>query len=76
MKIGDRVRLTGKIVNKESSWMPVEEGMKAGLEGTIVHLMLEGPKEYHYIGVKWDNGTSLGIFPSDPFELIAPETTT
>lgn len=50
--------------------------MKAGLEGTIVHLMLEGPKEYHYIGVKWDNGTSLGIFPSDPFELIAPETTT
>jgi len=70
MKIGDRVRLTGKLVNPDSNWMPVEDGMEPGLEGTIFHLMLEGPPEYHQISVKWDNGRGLGLFPSDPFEVI------
>lgn len=69
-RVGGRVRLTGQLVNPDSTWLPVEEGMTEGLEGTIVHVMLDGPREYHQIQVNWDNGRSLGLVPSDPFILL------
>lgn len=69
MKVGDRVRLTGKLLNPGSDWMP-EEDLQPGLGGEIVHLMLEGPEEWHQISVRWDNGRSLGLFPKDPFIVI------
>lgn len=72
MKIGDRVTLTGPLVNPENKFMPSEKGMDAGLEGTIFHLNLEGPEEFHQISVKWDNGRTLGLFPSDPF-IVTPQ---
>lgn len=71
MKIGDRVRLTAPMTNPDSNWMPVEKGMPAGLEGTIVHLSLEGPRDWHQVSVKWDNGRGLALMPyADSFEVI------
>ena len=70
MKVGDRVRLTGKLVNSDSTWMPVETGMEPGLEGTITHLIPDGDERWHQIGVRWDNGRGLGLFPGDPFVVV------
>lgn len=70
MKVGSRVRLLSKMVNPDSKWMP-EEDIPIGTEGTIDWLSLEGPKELHQIGVKWDNGRGLSILPYiDKFEVI------
>jgi hypothetical protein len=75
MNIGDRVRLTGPLVNPDSKSMPVEKGMDAGLEGTIVHLTRQNENDtVSHIKVNWDNGRSLGLFPSDPFVVITKET--
>jgi hypothetical protein len=73
-EIGKRVRLLAPMVNENSSWMPTEKGMAAGLEGTIVYLSLDGPKDWHQIGVQWDNGRTLNLLPhTDKFEVFEPE---
>lgn len=53
--------------------MPKED-LEPGLEGEIVHLNLSGPKEFHQISVRWDNGRSLGLFLNDPFIVIGDES--
>jgi hypothetical protein len=61
------------MVNSNSSWMPVEEGMPAGLEGTINYVSIDGPRDFHQLGVKWDNGRTLGLLPGkDSFVVLAP----
>jgi hypothetical protein len=51
--------------------------MPAGLKGTIVYLSLEGPAEWHQIGVKWDNGRTLNILPGvDKFVVCKPQELT
>jgi hypothetical protein len=73
VKVGDRIKLTAPLTNKNSTWMPVEEGMPAGLEGVVVHVNFEGPREWHQISVKWDNGRALGVMPyTDSYEVIQP----
>ena len=67
MKVGDRVRLTGQLVNPDSKLMPVETGMEPGLEGTVVHVTNHSEGQ---IKVNWDNGRSIGLFPTDPFVVI------
>jgi hypothetical protein len=70
-EVGQRVKLTAPMVNKNSTWMPVEDGMPVGLEGTITYVSLDGPREWHQLGVKWDNGRSLGLLPGkDSFVVI------
>jgi hypothetical protein len=69
--VGKRVRLLAPMVNEDSSWMPTEKGMAAGLEGTIVYLSLDGPRDWHQIGVQWDNGRTLNLLPyKDAFEVF------
>lgn len=71
--VGQRVRLTAPMVNPGSNWMPVEDGMPVGLEGTINYVSMDGPRDFHQLGVKWDNGRSLGLIPGkDSFVVIAP----
>jgi hypothetical protein len=70
MKVGDRVRLMGPMVNPGSKWMPKEKGMEAGLEGEIVYIHLHGPQEYHQIAVTWDNGSHLNLLPGDPYMVL------
>ena len=73
--IGKRVRLLSPMVNPDSKWMPVENDIPAGLEGTIVYLSLEGPPEWQQIGVNWDNGRTLNLIPrADKFEVVEPKT--
>lgn len=72
MEIGDRVRLTGPLVNPGSDWMPVEQDMPTGLEGTIVHIYTH-QEGFDQIKVNWDNGKGLGLFPTDPFIVIPKE---
>lgn len=73
-EIGKRVRLLAPMVNENSSWMPVEQGMPAGLEGTIVYISMDGPREWHQVGVNWDNGRTLNLMPyTDRFEVFEPK---
>jgi hypothetical protein len=77
LKIGDRIELLAPMTNPDSKIIPVEEGMPAGLKGTIVYLSLEGPAEWHQIGVKWDNGRTLNILPGvDKFVVCKPQELT
>jgi len=70
-KVGQRIRLTAPMVNPDSNWKPVEDGMPEGLEGTVVHVNFDGPRDWHQISVKWDNGRSLGIMPySDRYTVF------
>lgn len=74
IKAGQRVRLTADMTNPRSTWMPREEGMVAGLEGTITYVSLDGPPELHQLGVKWDNGRTLSLLPHvDRFEVFEPK---
>jgi len=74
MKVGDRIQLLAPMKNPDSARIPVEEGMSAGLEGTIVYLSLDGPADWHQIGVRWDNGRTLNILPkTDRFRVIPVE---
>jgi len=69
--VGDRVRLLRDMTNPGSKVLPTEEGMPAGLEGTIVYVSLDGPRDWHQIGVKWDNGRTLNLLPGvDAFSVI------
>lgn len=73
-EVGKRVRLLSPMINENSSWMPVEEGMPAGLTGTIIAVNMEGPREWHQISVKWDNGRGLALMPyTDRFEVFEPK---
>lgn len=69
--VGRRIRLLAPMTNPDSKWMPVEEGMPAGLEGTVVHVNFDGPREWHQVSVKWDNGRSLALMPYvDSYTLL------
>ena len=69
IKAGDRVRLTSKMVNPDSQWMP-EENLPVGSMGTVTRVYLEGSPEFHQINVRWDSGSSLAIIPHiDKFEV-------
>lgn len=73
-EVGKRVKLLAPMINPDSKWMPVEEGMPAGLEGTIIHVNFDGPRDYHQVSVKWDNGRSLALMPYvDSFTVFEPE---
>ena len=70
-QVGQRVKLLAPMTNPNSTWMPVEEGMPVGLEGTIRHVNMEGPPEWHQLSVKWDNGRNLALIPGkDSFTVI------
>lgn len=71
--IGRRIRLTAPMTNPDSKWMPVEEGMPAGLEGTVILVNFDGPREWHQIHVKWDNGRSLALMPYVDSYALLPE---
>lgn len=72
-KVGQRVKLTAAMTNPDSNWMPVEKGMPAGLEGTITYVGMDGPKEWHQLGVNWDNGRTLSLLPGkDSFVVLTP----
>jgi len=76
-RVGQRVKLTAPMVNPNSKWMPVEDGMPVGLEGTISHVSLGGPGELHQLSVKWDNGRYLGLIPGlDIFTVVSSEPVT
>ena len=71
--VGDRVRLTAPMVNEGSDWMPVEQDMPVGLEGTVEIVSMDGPKELHQLSIRWDNGRGLGLIPHvDKFVVISP----
>lgn len=67
--VGDRVRLTAKMTNPGSDWMP-EESLPVGSEGTVVTLFTGGRPEDGQIGVNWDCGSSLALLPHDQFEVV------
>lgn len=70
---GKRIRLLSVMKNENSSWLP-EEDIPVGTEGTIVHVSIHGSKHYDQIGVNWDSGRSLNIFPySDHYEIFDGE---
>lgn len=73
MKIGDRVRLTGPMRNPDNPFIPVED-IPVGTEGTIYSLYLTGPREFHQIGVEWDNGSTLSLMPTDSYIVIPQHT--
>lgn len=56
---GDRVRMTGLMPNDPAP-LPI------GTEGTVV---VCHPK-VRQITVDWDNGSSLILLPTDPYEVI------
>ena len=71
---GARIRLLHQMVNKNSTWKPVEDNMPAGLEGTVVYVNTDGPPEFQQIGVRWDNGSHLNLLPEvDLFQIIPQE---
>lgn len=72
VRVGQRVRLLRPMTNPDSKWMPVEDGMPAGLEGTVVHVNFDGPKEWHQVSVKWDNGRALALMPYVDFYAVLP----
>ena len=77
-EVGLRVRLLAPMTNGPTSCIPVEEGMPAGLEGTIVWLVPGSMNWREYappqIGVNWDNGRTLNLLPhTDPFVIFKPE---
>jgi hypothetical protein len=71
--IGKRIRLLSTMKNESYSTIP-EEDIPVGTEGTIVHVSIHGSKHYDQIGVNWDNGRSLNVFPySDHYEIFDGE---
>lgn len=69
-KVDDRVRLTGPLVNADSTAIPVED-IPVGTEGTVTFInTMCGPDVGYQIAVYWDNGASLDLMPGDLFEVI------
>lgn len=73
-KVGDRIELLQQMENGPSSVIPVETGMHRGLQGTVVFTP-EGVDDpsWAVLGVRWDNGRSLGVTARDFFRLIQSE---
>lgn len=71
-KVGDRVRLTSRMVNTDSVWMP-EESLPVGSEGTVVSLFYGGRPEDRQVGVRWDCGSCLALLAHDSFEVVAKD---
>jgi len=70
-QIGQRIRLLAQMTNPDSSCIRVEDGMAAGLEGTVVAACFSGPRKWHQISVRWDNGRTLAVLPDvDRYELL------
>jgi hypothetical protein len=70
-EVGKRVRLLAPMTNENSKSMPVEHGMPAGLEGTVLRVQMDGDREWHQIGVQWDNGRTLNLLPyADHFTVF------
>jgi len=61
-KVGDRVRITGPMNDPDP--VPV------GVEGTVNWVGHWKTPLTRQIGVKWDNGRTLGLIEGDPFEVI------
>lgn len=62
-KVGDRVRMTGVMPNDPAP-------MEVGAEGTVTVVWETGGDTLPaQIGVDWDNGRSLMLLPTDPFEV-------
>ena len=72
-QIGQRVKLTAPMVNENSSWMPVEKDMPVGLEGTIDYVSVDDAHKYGQLGVKWDNGKTLGLIPGKDSFIVLPQ---
>ncbi len=73
-KDGQRIRLLAPMRNDNSSWMPTEEGMPPGVEGTVVGSSFAGPERLHQIYVRWDNGRSLSVLPYVDRYVLLNET--
>lgn len=70
-KVDDRVRLTGPLVNADSTAIPVED-IPVGTEGTVKFINTAcGPDVGYQIAVAWDNGAGLDLMPGDRFEVIS-----
>jgi len=68
--IGKRIRLLSEMTNDDSVWLKKED-LPVGLEGTINYVNINGNEITDQIGVKWDNGRSLGILPyKDNYKII------
>jgi hypothetical protein len=61
-KLGDRVRVTGKLPDDP-------DPLTIGDEGTVDWLTPAG-SHFQQIGVKWDSGRSLLLLPNDPFVVL------
>ena len=69
IKKGDRLKLTGPIINSDSTWMPVEKDMPVVLEGSVTDV--SNGYGHLYIAMQWDNGRTLSLIDSDKcYELI------
>lgn len=70
-KIGKRIKLISKMVNKGSLMVP-EENLPVGMEGTITHVNFSGNDFFHQIMVNWDNGRILAVLPyEDEYEILS-----
>jgi hypothetical protein len=61
-QVGDRVRVTGVINDPD----PVA----VGVEGTVTWVGSWTSELTRQIGVKWDNGRTLGLIDGDPFKIL------
>jgi hypothetical protein len=74
--VGKRIRLLAPMCNPDSKWMPVEDGMPAGLEGEVIAVNDSGPRDWHQVSVRWDNGRSLALMPYvDRYTVVQPAET-
>ena len=69
MKVGDRVKITGKLQNCEYSSIPTED-IPVGTEGVITSINNSDIEELSQVWVDWDNGSTLALLPGDPYEVI------
>jgi hypothetical protein len=69
---GDRVRMTGIMPDDPA---PMEVGAEGTVEEVTESVWLRGYAGGGQIMVKWDNGRSLILLPTDPFIVLPPEPT-
>jgi hypothetical protein len=68
-KVGDRIRLTGFMVNPGNQYVPVED-VPIGTCGIVNWIGAWDSELTKQISVKWDNGSQLNLLPGDRFEVI------
>jgi hypothetical protein len=61
--MGRRVRIIGVMPDDPNPLLPI------GTTGTVTWLGQWTNEHTEQIGVSWDNGSSLILLPSDPFEI-------